>query len=117
MWYVFLIILFTTLSGYGDARGFIHASRIWQDGKFIWQEALRSAVGFQFGVLMFWIALRYLGRFGVIGAEVQTLIWFGVTIIGVAALSGRFLRWGHAEQAVALLVLAGIGWLLYRDAQ
>jgi len=70
-------------------------------------------VGFQFGVFMFWIALRYLGQFGVVSAEIQTLIWFGVTMVGVAALSGQFTQWQRMDQIGALCVLTGIGWLLF----
>jgi len=44
----------------------------------------------------------------------QTLIWFSTTLIGVAALNGRFLQWPSSDQAVAMLVLIGIAWLLVR---
>ncbi len=114
MWSLLLTIGLTLLSGVGDAQGFIHAGKIWQNGRFIWSEALLSALGFQLGVFMYWLALRNLTAYGVASTEIQTVLWFGVTIIGVAALSGTFLRWPAADQIVALGVLAGIGWLLYR---
>jgi hypothetical protein len=41
-----LITLFTTRSGFGDAEGFVHASRLWQDGRFVWMEALKCFAGF-----------------------------------------------------------------------
>jgi hypothetical protein len=44
------------------------------------------------------------------------MVWFGATIVGVAALSGQLLRWHPADQFVALAVMAGIGWLLFRTA-
>lgn len=112
-----LLLVFTLLCGLGDAFGFIHAARVWQGGRFDWTEAFKSALAFQFGVAMYWLALRELGTWGVFSAEAQTLVWFGATIIGVAALSGAVLRWQPADQAVALLVLAGIGWLLFRTAE
>ena len=74
----------------------------------------RAALGFQFGVIMFWLALRFLAQFGTFSTEVQTLLWFAVTIIGVAALSGKFVGWHWLDQVVALAVLAGVGWLLFR---
>jgi hypothetical protein len=111
------VVVFTLLCGLGDALGFVHASRVWQDGRFAWTEATKSVLGFQFGVVMYWLALRELSAWGVVSAEAQTLVWFGATIIGVAALSGQLLRWHPADQAVALLVLAGIGWLLFRTAE
>jgi hypothetical protein len=114
MWPILLIIFFTLLSGFGDAQGFLHSSRIWQDGRPVWSEVAKSMSGFLFGITMFWLALRWLGQLGVASAEVQTLLWFGVTIVGVALLSGQFARWERLDQVVAVAVLAGIGWLLFR---
>jgi hypothetical protein len=45
---------------------------------------------------------------------VQTIIWFGVTIVGVGVASGQFTQWRPTEQLVALGVILGIGWLLVR---
>lgn len=112
-----LIVLFTLLSGIGDAQGFVHAARVWQNGHFVWAEALKSAVGFQVGVLMYWLTLRYLLELGVSAVEVQTLFWFAATIVGVAIFSGRILHWPAADLAVACVVLTGIAWLLIRTAR
>lgn len=110
-----LILLGATLAcGAADALGFVHAARVWQAGQFVWREALISAVSFQVGVAMYWIALRTLGAWGVVATEAQTLVWFAATIIGVAILSGQFLRWQALDQAVAVAVLGGIAWLLAR---
>ena len=112
-----LIALFTTLSAYGDAEGFVHASRVWQNGRFVWIEALKCLAGFQFGMVMYLLALWKLSTYGVVAVETQTLFWFAATIIGVALLSGRVLRWPVIDQAVAVTVLAGIGWLMCRGAR
>jgi hypothetical protein len=112
-----LIALFTTLSGFGDAEGFVHASRVWQDGRFVWMEALKCIAGFQFGMVMYWLALWKLSSHGIVAVEIQTLFWFSATIIGVALLSGRILRWPVIDQLVAATVLAGIGWLMCRGAR
>ena len=63
---------------------------------------------------MFRIALRYFAQYGVVSAEFQTLIWFGVTMVGVAALSGQFTQWQRLDQIAALCVLTGIGWPVFR---
>lgn len=110
-----LILLGATLAcGAADALGFVHASRVWQEGRFDTRQALYSAACFQFGVAMYWIALRTLHAWGVVATEAQTLVWFAATIIGVAILSGQFLRWQLLDQTVAVGVLAGIAWLLAR---
>ena len=113
MWPVILTITFTLLSGFGDALGFTHAGRVWQDRQFVWPEALKSALGFQFGAFMFWLAIRYLGQLGVASVEIQTLLWFGVTIVGVAVLSGKFVQWQVVDQFVSLGVVGGVAWLLF----
>lgn len=113
---VVFIAVFTALSGYGDAEGFIHASKVWQNGRFIWREALLCIAGFQFGMLMYWLALWKLSDHGIVAVEIQTMFWFVATIIGVAVLSGRIVSWPPVDQAVAALVLAGIGWLMYRSS-
>jgi hypothetical protein len=109
-----VLTVLTLASGLGDAQGFIHAARMWQDGRMVWRELLASAGGFAVGIGSYWIAVRYLVSAGVLSAEIQTLIWFGVTIVGVAVVNGRFLAWPAADQAVAAGVLAGLGWLVLR---
>ena len=117
MFHIVLIVIFSALCGYGDAQGFIYAGKVWQDGQFMWKEALKSALGFQFGVFMFWLVLRSLAQVGTFSTEVQTLLWFAVTIIGVALLSGKFTGWERLDQVVGIAVLAGVGWLLYRTGE
>jgi hypothetical protein len=114
MWQFILIATFLGLAGIADAAGFLHAGRVWQGERIIWLEAGKSTLSFQLGAVCFWLALRHLQRFGVMAAETQALIWFGVTIIGVAVLSGRFVNWRLTEQVVAGFVLLGIGWLMVR---
>lgn len=111
---VLLIIGIAVLSGLGDALGFVHAARIWREGRLVWEELGKSASGFAFGITMYWIAIRYLQQVGVASAEIQTISWFGVTIIGVALISRKFFIWQTIDQAIAILVFLGIGWLLLR---
>jgi hypothetical protein len=114
---VILIAVFTALAGLGDAKGFIHASRVWQDGSFMWMEAGKCAAAFTFGMAMYWLSLWKLAGHGVVAVEIQTLFWFVATIVGVALLSGRIASWPLTDQAVAACVLTGIGWLLYRGTE
>jgi hypothetical protein len=111
--WLFIIVL-TVLSGVGDAYGFAHAALVWQGGRVVWAELARSAAGFTAGIGLYWLVLRYMTAAGIVAPELQTLAWFGVTIIGVAVLSGTFLAWPRLDQAIAVAVLAGIGWLLMR---
>lgn len=109
-----LIVLFTLFSGMGDAYGFTHASKMWENGRVVWAEFGKSLLGFEAGFIGYWLAVRYLKQVGVINTEIQAVLWFGVTIIGVAFLNGNFFHWPRLEQLVALVVLVGMGWLLFR---
>jgi hypothetical protein len=113
---ILLIALFTLLSGYGDAHGFVHANGVWRDGAFQWTAALKSAAGFQFGAFMYWLALRHLGKLGVVVVETQTLFWFATTIMFIAVLGGTFTSWPAVDKLAAATCLASVGWLLYRTA-
>ena len=109
-----LMVAITLISGIGDSQGFIHAARMWENGKVVWEEFVKSAMGFGVGTCAFWLALKYFKEFGGFSPETQTLIWFGVTIIGVALISRKFLVWHTIDQAVAVFVFLGIGFLLLR---
>ena len=102
------------VSGTFDAIGFTYAARIWQENHLQWKALVHSAVGFATGIAIYWFTIRYFWELGVVSPELQTLIWFGTTLVGVAILSGRFLQWHSSDQFVAVLVLAGIAWLLVR---
>jgi len=109
-----IIILLTIFSGLSDAQGFLHAARIWQGNGLIWGELGRSALGFVVGIALYWVALRSMNAVGITSPEIQTIGWFGVTLIGVAFVSGSFIKWTFVDQAVTLIVLIGIGWLIFR---
>ena len=111
-----LIIGLTLLSGYADAQGFLHASSIWAERRVIWPEVLKSALWFASGIVLYWIALRFLREAQIVAPEIQTAIWFSVTIVGVALVSGQFTQWRGTEQLVAVAVILGIGWLMLRTA-
>jgi hypothetical protein len=50
-------------------------------------------------------------------SEMQTALWFAMTISCVVVFSGRFFSWPRLEQIVATLVLAGLGGLLVRTGE
>ena len=108
-----IIIVLTLMSGFADAQGFLHAAHIWEGRNLNWSEVGKSTIGFGTGIILYWIALKYLSA-QVTAPEIQTMLWFGVTIVGVALVSGKFTHWRLSEQVVACGVVLGIGWLLIR---
>jgi hypothetical protein len=110
-----LVVALTILSGFADSRGFVYASSVWENGQLVWDALIKSALGFSVGILMYWIALRYLPRLEVAAStEMQTLGWFCVTIVGVALSSGQFVNWAPLDKLVGIGIIAGLGWLLFR---
>jgi len=109
-----IVIVLTVLSGLSDSQGFLHAAKIWKDGRFIPYELILSAVGFSIGIVLYWIAIKYLNEIAAIPPELQALGWFGVTIISLAVFSGEYIKWTMLDQALAVSVMLGLGWLLYR---
>lgn len=114
---VLVVVALTVLSGICDAQGFVQASRIWTDGRLHPEAVVRSGAGFAAGICIYWVCLRHLDALGVRAPEVQTLMWFGTTLIGVALISGAFLTWRRADQLVAFAVLLGIAWLMVRTGE
>jgi hypothetical protein len=111
---IIIILILSLISGFCDSMGFMHSARMWRGTSLIISEALYSAIGFATGIASYWIMVRYLTEAGIVAAEIQTLLWFGTTLLGVAVLSGHFLSWHFADQAIGFMVLVGIGWLIFR---
>ncbi len=112
-----LISSFTIAAGVLDSLAFTYSAGVWQSGKLLWGPASKAAASFALGVGMYWGAIRYLGEAGVVLPEIQTLIWFVVTIVGVTVLGGRFVHWAVLDQVVAVNVFLSLGWLITRTAE
>lgn len=111
---VLFITVLTLISGLADAQGAVHAAKAWQGDRLQWVEVAKAVLGFTIGISVFFLVIKYMTALGIFAPEIQTITWFSVMIIGVAFFSGAFFTWQWTEQAVAMGVLAGIGWLLFR---
>ena len=111
-----LVTVLTLISALADAYGFAHAAEIWKQDRFHLDELARSLVGTTVGVSIYLYSLRFLMQLGVEEAELQILFWLGFTFVGVALLSGAIFTWSHIDKFVALIVLTGIGWLMFNNA-
>jgi len=109
-----LIIIFTLISGIGDAQGFIHTSSTWNHGKIIWIECVKALIGFGVGAGGYIVAVNYMKQAGILIPELQTMIWFVITILGVALASGELLRWQRTDQIIAVISILCISWLVIR---
>lgn len=109
-----IIVFLTLLSGFGDSQGFLHASKIWKKDNIVFDELVKSALGFGVGIVTYWFMIKYLRKLGIVSPEIQTIAWFGITIIGVALVSGHFLKWSLIDQVIGVITVVGIGWLLFR---
>ena len=107
---VTMFVALTVLTGYADSQGFIHASRIWDEGHVVRREMLLSGVG----VVAYWAVVRFVSELGVRSSVVQTMGWFAVTIAAVAITDAGEHRWELVDTATAAVVVGGLGLLLYR---
>jgi hypothetical protein len=107
-----LVTGLTTLSGIMDARGFYYAPMAWPGGRLDGRYAALSIVCFVGGLSLYIVAVRFMQHVGVGSIAVQSAVWFVVTAVGIALLDGSVLQWSRAQQVVALLVFAGLAWLI-----
>jgi hypothetical protein len=101
-------------------RGFARLHSRGQDlaeGAISWIDVAWSTTAWSVGIMLYVMSLRFLTRLGVTAAEIHTMVWFAMTIVGVIVFSGRFFAWPRLEQGVATLLLVGLGWLLVRTAE
>ena len=115
--YFVILVSLLALSGYADATGFYHSSKIWQGATANIQQVILAARGYIVGISCYWMVLKMLQKYQVVSAEVQTAIWFMTTVIFVSALSGEVFKWAFREQVVAAIALISIGWLLIATKQ
>ena len=111
-----LITALTVASGFLDSLAFTYSSRIWHEDKIVWPQVGKAAAAFALGIGLYWMSIRYLREAGVVAPEVQTLIWFSATIIGVMVFSGRFVHWSLPDQLAAGCALVSLGWLIARTS-
>ncbi len=112
--YVVLVVALTLFSGLADSRAFLFAAQTWHDDRLNLLLLGKALVFFAIGILLYVLSLKFLRYLGVYSATIQTSLWFMATIIGLALISGEFVRWQRLDQAVAIVVAAGLTWLVVR---
>ena len=108
----FFVLLLTVLSGVMDARGFVYAGRAWPGGTLDWTAVGQSLLAFFAGISLYIGAVRFMQSMGLNAVALQSGIWFVATAIGIAALDGSVVQWSRLQQAVALVVMLGLAWLI-----
>lgn len=108
------VILLTVLSGLADAHGFVHAARAFQANAVSTNDLALTVFYAGLGLISYLFAVRDLMRLGIDAPEIHMLFWLGVTIVGLAVLSGRFSQWAGVDRLVGATVVLGISWLIVR---
>jgi hypothetical protein len=110
------VLVLCVLSGIADSQGFVHASDIWRGEGVSWASLGRSSLGFLVGMTAYWISIRFMNRVGLATADLQYLVWFFITLIGVGIATGSIRRWTGIDVAVGVVVVAGLCWLTMKGA-
>lgn len=111
-----LVLVLTLLSGFFDARGFVHAARAWPGGRLDSSNALLSIGSFLLGISFYVAAVRFMQNVGIAGVAVQSAIWFVATAIGVAVMDGSVVQWSRGQQVVGLGIALALTWLIASTA-
>ena len=112
--YVVIVVALTLFSGLADARAFLYAGQTWPDDQLSLATLGKALVFFALGILLYVLSLKFLRYLGVYSATIQTSLWILATLIGLAIMSGEFVKWQRVDQAVAIVVAAGLTWLVVR---
>jgi hypothetical protein len=107
-----LVLVLTVLSGIMDARGFVYAGRAWPSGIIDWNAVGLSMLSFFAGISLYIGAVRFMQSMGLNAVALQSGIWFVATAIGIAAMDGSVTQWTRLQQLVAVVVMAGLAWLI-----
>lgn len=107
-----LVLVLTVTSGVMDARGFVHAGRAWPNGNIDWAAVGQSMLAFFAGISLYIGAVRFMQTMGLNAVALQSGIWFVATAIGIAVLDGTVVQWTRLQQLVAVVVIAGLTWLI-----
>ena len=107
-----IVLALTLLSGLMDAKGFVYAARAWPDGRLDLRFATASMLSFFAGLTLYIGSVRFMKTVGVNAVALQSGIWFLVTAVGIAVMDGSVLQWSRTQKFVAVLVAAGLCWLL-----
>jgi hypothetical protein len=110
------VLVLCVISGLADSQGFVHASAIWRDEGVSWASLARSSIGFVVGMSSYWMSIRFMNRVGLATTDLQYLVWFLITLIGVAVATGSVRRWTSADVVVGVMVVAGLCWLTMKGA-
>ena len=76
------VVALSCLSGLADARGFLHASRMWRSDGLVWFELARSAAAFVLGMGIYWISARFMHQLGIAAAESRDVEFRGTSTLG-----------------------------------
>ena len=106
------VLILTVLSGLMDAKGFVHASRVWPGGSFDPRTAALSLAFFVGGISLYIVAVRFMQTLGIGSAAIQTAVWFFATVVALAIFDGSFAHWTRVQQATGALLAAGLAWLM-----
>ena len=112
--YLLLVIVLTLFSGLADSQAFIYAAQTWPNDQLDAVKLGKALLCFALGILLYILSLRFLRYLGVHSATLQMSLWILATLVGLAILSGEFLKWQRLDQAIALMVAAGLTWLVVR---
>jgi hypothetical protein len=112
--YLSIAIVITLIAAAIEAHGYNYGFQAFKDGTINPNLAVLSFILYSLGIIVDYIGLHVMSKSTIYIPEILSTIFMVGTIVGIALLSGQFFTWKTADQAVAIAVVVGIGWLTYR---
>ena len=103
------------VSGYYDGQGVGSTAQIWQNDHYSRLSILfKTLFFFGIGIVSFITSIYFINKGGLQNPLIMTLIWFIMTIVSVAFLSGSFFQLDLLDKSIVILAVVLIGFLYYR---
>ena len=104
------------VTGFVDGQAFSLAPKIWLEGDHIakWLMFAKTMLIFILGLLTYIAYTYFMHKVGISNSLIIVLIWFVVTIISVALISGSFFTLSLTDKLISISAIILIGLLYYR---
>jgi hypothetical protein len=111
--FVLFAICVTLAAAVVEAHGYMTSFQA-LNGQVNGNGLLKAYGWYSLGIAIDFFALYLMSKSSVFVPEIMATIFMVSTIIGIAIMSGQFMTWKLVDQAVGVLVVAGVAWLTYR---
>lgn len=110
-----IAMVLMAVTGLIDGQAFSRAPLIWkEEGTKQILAVITTLAIFNLGLITYIASTYFLHKQGVENAVIITLVWFVMTIVSVAIISGSFFTLSLSDKIIAIAALVLVGLLYFR---